>query len=998
MTILLVNGAPVPAPALNPLFKMAIITGVEVSIRLHIDRGDDLNARDEKGLTPLMLAARRNKASICRLLLDAGADSQSLDPLGRNALAIAIASGSTEAVAVLEVASISPSALELQSHHVDPPEILDTNEAPDISKTSDSDLQAETHSHVELAPNDHVLETPYFANQDDIIQNVVSPPNEPDRRDADLTSITSPNPDFSDNTEPVFDLSAWEAEVEQAPPEEDASLAIAATDTYRVISNHAPIDTSADWDDFEAFLPERSTPLRRADDIEARVQIRALLLRAFREGSVPEAFVEEFSRNPDGSINEESASQLRMVINDLGAETDERFEYSSDFDNFEVFTDPVETPEEEDFISEAVDYIDGLDSTRNEPLRIYLRETQHKVLITKDQEIAIAKRIEAGLMSVMQAISASPTTVAEILRLGETIREGSVLVSAIIDGFTNIDANESEEIGGDFDDQEPLTVDDDDKDDETESSKRLEERKREVLIRFESLRKLFEDTRRVYDKEGYGTSNYMQAQKALSSELITIRFTAKTTEQLCEMVRSQVYEIQENERQLRQLIVDKCGYPLQSYIDEFGDLDKACKMVATSLPSFQWIEMQAEAGKSWSSLLARNLSLSHDIHRKLAVLQASVGVPLDELKCIFKRMNQGASYARTAKTEMIEANLRLVTSIAKRYLRFGIPFDDLIQEGNFGLMKAVEKFDYRRGYKFSTYATWWIRQSVSRSVGNDSRLIRLPVHIHEQVYGVELEIEVMERSLGRRPSNAELADKLAMPPRKLEVILRGINEPIPFFEPDIHGNIPAESTEINPHPDPFDVVAAKELREKLDEIFKELGPKTGQILRMRFGFDGRDEFTLEEVGQRFKLTRERIRQIESKAMIRLRQPSIASQLQIWTDKKELRSSRKRATIDDEKNHAEVNLDDSLFHDEAKPKGSLDSKVIKETIDSNEPTSIDALITNAGRLGVPVEDSRKNGFGSILFKLTDTPETKDIPLVQALIASGFQYLPGKGYWR
>ena len=167
---------------------------------------------------------------------------------------------------------------------------------------------------------------------------------------------------------------------------------------------------------------------------------------------------------------------------------------------------------------------------------------------------------------------------------------------------------------------------------------------------------------------------------------------------------------------------------------------------------------------------------------------------------------------------------------------------------------------------------------------------------------------------------------------------------------------------------------------------------------MRFGFDGRDEFTLEEVGQRFELTRERIRQIESKAMIRLRQPSIASQLQIWTDKKELRSSRKRATIDDKKNHAEVNLDDSLFHDEAKPKGSLDSKAIKETIDSNEPTSIDALITNAGRLGVPVEDSRKNGFGSILFKLTDTPETKDIPLVQALIASGFQYLPGKGYWR
>lgn len=998
MTILLVNEAPAPAPALNPLFKMAIVAGVEVSIRLHIDRGDDLNARDEKGLTPLMLAANRNKASICRLLLDAGADSQSLDPLGRNALAIAMASGSTEAVAVLVEASVSPSELELQPHHVDRPEILDTNKSPDISKTSDSDLQAETHSHVELAPNDPVFDTPGFVNQDDFIQNVVSPPNEPDSRDADLSSITAPNPDFSDNTEPVFDLSAWEAEVEQAPPEEDASLAIAATDTYRAISNHAPIDTSADWDDFEAFLPERSTPLLRADDIEARAQIRALLLRAFREGSVPEAFIEDFSRNPDGSINEESASQLRMVINDLGAEADERFEYSSAFEDFEVFTNPVETPQEEDLISEAVDYIDGLDSTRNEPLYIYLRETQRKVLITKDQEIEIAKRIEAGLMSVMQAISASPATVAEILRLGETILEGGVPVSAIIDGFTNIDATESEEIGGDFDEQESHAVDDDDKDDETESSERLEERKREALIRFASLRKLFEDTRRAYDKEGYGTSNYIQAQKALSSELITIRFTAKTTEQLCEMVRSQVCEILENERQLRHIIVDKCGYPLQSYIDEFGDLDNARKMVATSLPTLQWIEMQANAGKSWSSVLARNLSLSSDIYRKLDVLQASVGVPLDELKGIFKRMNQGASYTRIAKTEMIEANLRLVTSIAKRYLRFGIPFDDLIQEGNLGLMKAVEKFDYRRGYKFSTYATWWIRQSVSRSVANDSRLIRLPVHIHEQVYGVELEIEAMERSLGRRPSNAELAEKLAMLPRKLEVILRGLNEPIPFFETDVDGNIPAESTEIYPNSDPFDVVAAKELSEKLDEIFKGLGPKTGQILRMRFGFDGRDEFTLEEVGQRFELTRERIRQIESKAIIRLRQLSIASQLQLWIDKKELRSSRKRATTNNEKNHAEVHPEDSLFHEEEKPKVPLDSKAIKETTDSNLTASIDGLITKARRLGVSVDDSRKNGLGSILFKLTYTPTTKDIPLVEALIASGFQYLPGKGYWR
>lgn len=970
MTILTVN----EASALNRLFKVAIITGIEGSVRLHINRGDDVNARDEKGMTPLMLAAHRNKASICRLLLDAGADRHSLDSLGRNALAIAMASGSSDAAAALADTTTYQPALDLQADNVDQTEIFDSNQSPSSKETSDSNLLAG------LDPNSYLSAT------------------QPIHLNVNLSSVSASKPDFIDDTEAIFDLSAWEAEVEMAPPVEDASLAISATETYRLISNHIPIDTSADWDDFEAFLPERSTPLRWSDDIEARAQIRALLLRAFREGSVPDAFVEDFSRNPDGSINEQSASQLRMVINDLGAETDERFEYSSYFESFEVFTVPDETVEEEDEISEAADYIDSLESTRNEPLRIYLRETQQKSLITKDQEVAIAKRIETGLVSMMEAISASPTTVAEILRLGETIRNGSVLISSVIDGFTNADETSNEEIQDDFDESEHITVGEDEREDENEIAKKLEERKLEALIRFDSLRKLSEYSRHVREKEGYGSSNYIAAQKALSAEIITIRFTAKITDQLCEMVRSQVSEIQENERKLQHLIVDKCGYPRNLYIDNFGHLDRARKAVSTVPPSLEWIELQAQVGKSWSSALTRNLSLMEEIHRELTVIQESIGVPLDEFKNISKRMSEGASYSRVAKTEMIEANLRLVTSIAKRYLRSGIPFDDLIQEGNIGLIKAVEKFDYRRGYKFSTYATWWIRQSVSRSVGNDSRLIRLPVHMHEQVYGVELEIEAMEHLLGRRPSNKELAEKLAMSPRKLDVILRGLNDPIPFFEPDADGNIPAESTEINQRPDPFDVVAAKELRQKLDAIIKGLRPKTGQILRMRFGFDGKDDFTLEDVGKRFELTRERIRQIESKALRRLKQPSIASQLQFWIDKQESPSARKMTPSDDYETHSEIELDDSLFHEEVKIQSPAGSKAIKGTIDSNIAAAIDGLIANAKRLGVPVDDSRKNGFGAILFKLTDKPENKYVPLVEALRSTGFQYWPGKGFWR
>jgi len=281
-----------------------------------------------------------------------------------------------------------------------------------------------------------------------------------------------------------------------------------------------------------------------------------------------------------------------------------------------------------------------------------------------------------------------------------------------------------------------------------------------------------------------------------------------------------------------------------------------------------------------------------------------------------------------------------------------------------------------------------------------------------EVNGVGLEIEAIEHLIGRRPSNEELAEKLAISPRKLDVILRGLNDPIPFFEPDADGKIPAESTEINQHPDPFDVVAAKELRQKLDAIIKQLKPKTRQILRMRFGFDGKDDFTLDDIGQQFELTRERIRQIETKALRQLKPIAFASQLEFWIDKHKSPSASKKGAIDDYKTHSKVELDNSLFHEEVKIQSPPASKAIIETIDSNIAAAIDGLIVSAKKLGVPVDDSRKNGLGLILFELTDKPENKNMwpggmavhangkimSLVEALLFNGFQYWPGKGYWR
>jgi RNA polymerase primary sigma factor len=367
-----------------------------------------------------------------------------------------------------------------------------------------------------------------------------------------------------------------------------------------------------------------------------------------------------------------------------------------------------------------------------DPVRMYMREMGTVELLTREGEIEIAKRIEGGLMAMMEAISASPATIAEILRLGEDIREGKVVITTIVDGFFN--PNEADDYVAEEDfDEFDADDDDDGKGGSKALTKKLEELKGEALSRFDRLRELFEKVHKIYDKEGYGTPHYVAAQKALSEELMSIRFTAKAIEKLCDMVRGQVDDIRKKERELRRIIVDKCGYPQENFIADFSGRDKNGNKVASQLLNLKWIEKQAASGKSWAAVMGRNIPPVQDLQQKLTDLQAKVVVPLDQLKDINKRMNAGEYASRAAKKEMIEANLRLVISIAKKYTNRGLQFLDLIQEGNIGLMKAVDKFEYRRGYKFSTYATWWIRQAITRSIADQARTIRIPVHMIETI-------------------------------------------------------------------------------------------------------------------------------------------------------------------------------------------------------------------------------------------------------------------------
>ena len=384
---------------------------------------------------------------------------------------------------------------------------------------------------------------------------------------------------------------------------------------------------------------------------------------------------------PEKLINEEILEAIISMLNDMGIAV---YEQAPDAATLLVAgggTTTATEEEAEEAAEAALSTVDSEFGRTTDPVRMYMRETGTVELLTREGEIEIAKRIEGGLQAMMEAISASPATIDEILRMAGDIREGKVVISSIVDGFSN--PNEADDYVAEEDFDEFDADDDDDGNGGSKAlTKKLEELKGEALERFGRIATLFEKMHKVYDKEGYGTPGYQKAQRALSDELMTIRFTARTIEKLCDMVRAQVDDVRKKERELRRIIVDKCGMPQDVFIKDFPP----------NLLNLQWVTKQASAGKPWSSTLNRNIPPVQELQQKLIDLQSRVVVPLSELKDINKRMNEGEAASRDAKKEMIEANLRLVISIAKKYTNRGLQFLDLIQEGNIGLMKAVDKF------------------------------------------------------------------------------------------------------------------------------------------------------------------------------------------------------------------------------------------------------------------------------------------------------------------
>jgi RNA polymerase primary sigma factor len=577
---------------------------------------------------------------------------------------------------------------------------------------------------------------------------------------------------------------------------------------------------------------------------------------------------------PEKLISEEILEAIISMLNDMGIAVYEQAPDAATLLISGSNTATATDEEAEEAAEAALSTVDSEFGRTTDPVRMYMREMGSVELLTREGEIEIAKRIEGGLQAMMLAISASPTTIAEILAMADKIAAGESQISEVVDGFVAEDEADdyvAEEDFDEFDEEE----DDDGNGGSKALTKKLEELKNAALAKFTSLRGHFDKMRKAYEKEGYKSATYNKAQQSISDDLMTIRFTVKTIERLCDILRSQVDDVRRYEREIRKIVVDKCGMPQEHFI----------KVFPPNALNLKWAEKEMAAAKPYSAILGRNLPAIQELQQKLIDLQSRAVVPLEDLKEINKRMNEGEKASRDAKKEMIEANLRLVISIAKKYTNRGLQFLDLIQEGNIGLMKAVDKFEYRRGYKFSTYATWWIRQAITRSIADQARTIRIPVHMIETINKMNRISRQHLQEFGYEPDAPTLAEKMEMPEDKIRKIMKIAKEPISMETPigdddDSHlGDFIEDTNNVAP------VEAAMQagLRDVVKDILDSLTPREAKVLRMRFGIEMSTDHTLEEVGKQFDVTRERIRQIEAKAIRKLKHPSRSDKLRTYLD-------------------------------------------------------------------------------------------------------------------
>ncbi len=603
---------------------------------------------------------------------------------------------------------------------------------------------------------------------------------------------------------------------------------------------------------------------------ERQSQLKLLIARGKEQGYLTYAEVNDHL--PSEIVDPEQIEDIVNMINDMGIPV---YEKAPDAES--MLLAEASTPDEE-AVEEAAAALVAVDAEfgrTTDPVRMYMREMGTVELLTREGEIRIAKRIEEGLDAVRGALAMYPSTFELMLKQYEPVKTGQNRLIDIIVGF--VDPNAPDEIAQPQNarielarDAAPAETEEAEEDEEEEEALETGPDPEEAARRFAALARYYNQVLNALHGKGVKDPKTQKLRKKLAAELMELKLAPKMFEMLIDNLRDHVAEIRLLEKEIMMICVRQAGMPRKDFISTFPKNET----------NLRWLQKHLKAKKKHSSALGKLKEEIEKRQKKLQQLEDLHHLSINDIKEINREVSIGEAKARRAKKEMVEANLRLVISIAKKYTNRGLQFLDLIQEGNIGLMKAVDKFEYRRGYKFSTYATWWIRQAITRSIADQARTIRIPVHMIETINKLNRISRQMLQEMGREPTPEELAVRMEMPEDKVRKVLKIAKEPISMETPigddeDSHLGDFIEDTSVD---SPIDAATMESLRETTHAVLAGLTPREAKVLRMRFGIDMNTDHTLEEVGKQFDVTRERIRQIEAKALRKLRHPSRSEQL------------------------------------------------------------------------------------------------------------------------
>ncbi|MBQ0756975.1 MAG: RNA polymerase sigma factor RpoD [Amphritea sp.] len=603
-----------------------------------------------------------------------------------------------------------------------------------------------------------------------------------------------------------------------------------------------------------------------SDTSQQQSRLKELIARGKEQGYLTYAEVNDHL--PQDIADPDQVEDIIRMINDMGISVTEVAPDAETLRMTEGDTAEVEADEEAVAALAAVESDAG---RTTDPVRMYMREMGTVELLTRQGEIEIAKRIEEGLREVMSGLAAFPGSVEAILTAYDVTVEEEGRLSDIFSGY--IDPSDGTEIPSAAAQAEAAAAkaESDDDEEEKERGPDPEEAKR----RFELIRNAYKTYLKAVEKDGRSSKTAAKAFTELSVVFSPIKLAPRYYDMLVTNVRSSIENIRKQERMIMQICTQRAKMPRRQFIKEFPGNET----------NSEWLDALINSDSEYARILKRHEIELRRAQKKLVQSEHDIHLTLNEIKEVNRRMSIGEARARRAKKEMVEANLRLVISIAKKYTNRGLQFLDLIQEGNIGLMKAVDKFEYRRGYKFSTYATWWIRQAITRSIADQARTIRIPVHMIETINKLNRISRQMLQEMGREPSPEELAERMDMPEDKIRKVLKIAKEPISMETPigDDEDSSLGDFIEDITIDSPVDSATGEGLREATKEVLAGLTAREAKVLRMRFGINMNTDHTLEEVGKQFDVTRERIRQIEAKALRKLRHPSRSDHLRSFLD-------------------------------------------------------------------------------------------------------------------